>query len=338
MKRNILILLVTVYLTLVKCESIKCLKQEEGKHLNVLGLNKLIIEYNNPGVQFTWQAVRGTTNVTYWSNGMQMQVSENRTTGEVKIEQIKQIKQQKKPKETKGVSLGTTIKAFPGVLLCCAVVFHFTSDSRKISQLFLILGLASFGFCQIEDDCPKNFYHVQIPTAHIKELCINGVCRSTLCPLSPDSEFSHIPSNNKIIFSDEYCTIKKPNLWDEWLVHYFGQNSGQDYFGDIDGDDLVNLLEYYGKCAFVNNFVAVGGIQQSETSVNDSCQAVDVDLHSVLAQGCDPTNADTDGDLLPDGQERYYNTDPNVKNSIVDDMDHDGLNNLDEVIQKTDPR
>ncbi len=333
-----MILYLTSFLTLIRCERSPCLKPDAGKHVNVLGINKLIIEYSEPGVLFSWQAVRGTTNVTYWNSGVQLQVNEHRMTGEVEIKEIKENKENKedkdnkKPKETKGVSLATNLKAFPGALLFCAAVFHCVSNNRRIFLLFFLLGIASFGFCQIENDCPQNFLHVQIPTAHIKELCINGVCRATLCPLSPDSEFSQIPSNNKIIFSDEYCTIRKPGFWEEWLVHYFGDNSGQDYFGDIDGDDLVNLLEYYGKCAFVT----VGGIQQPENqSVNDSCTAVD--LPSVLEQGCDPTNADSDGDLLPDGQERYYNTDPNEKDSIRDDMDQDGLNSLDEVIQGTDP-
>ena len=123
-------------------------------------------------------------------------------------------------------------------------------------------------------------------------------------------------------------------------MHYFGNNSGQDYFGDIDRDGLVNVLEYYGKCAFKNNFRTIGGIQPSANgtstgSFTDSCQ--EIDLKSILEQGCDPTKADTDGDLLPDGQERLYNTDPNIKDAIDDDMDEDGLDSLTEVIQHTDP-
>ena len=305
-----------------------CLGLDEGNHINALSISKLVIEYNDPGVKFTWQAVRGTTNVTYWSNGIELQANENEMTDGGEVIEIKEIKKQR-------TSLATAVKAFPGVLFCCAVLFHCASDNRKTFLLFLIIGLASFAFCQIPSECPEKFLHVEIPTAHIKELCVNAACRSTLCPLSHDSEFSQIPSNNKILFSDENCTIRQPAFWDKWLLHYFGNNSGQDYFGDIDRDGLVNLLEYYGKCAFINNFRTIGGIQTSNASVSDICPPADFD--SILEQGCDPTKADTDGDLLPDGQERLYNTDPNIPDSIDDDLDEDGLDSLMEVIQHTDP-
>ncbi len=43
-------------------------------------------------------------------------------------------------------------------------------------------------------------------------------------------------------------------------------------------------------------------------------------------------NTDSDGDLLLDGREFYYNTDANIANIITEDWDGDGLNALEEQI------
>ena len=47
---------------------------------------------------------------------------------------------------------------------------------------------------------------------------------------------------------------------------------------------------------------------------------------------------DSDGDLIPDGRERYYNTDATKPDPIDTDDDNDGLNTLDEQIHNTDPK
>jgi hypothetical protein len=50
----------------------------------------------------------------------------------------------------------------------------------------------------------------------------------------------------------------------------------------------------------------------------------------------DPTNADTDGDEMPDGWEVQYGLDPLVDDA-EDDVDGDGFRNLLEYIRGTDP-
>ncbi len=230
MKISFLFLLWCVFLILsVDGKRNLCLEKGDGTNINSIGVSKLYIKHNS-GTAFTWQAARGTTNITYWSSGIEVDASDITATGELQI------------------SLASAIKASPGFLLLCAIVCHLSTDSKKAGLFLLFLSVAALAVTNAQDggSCGgRNALHVQIPTAFVKELCINGDCRPTLCPLSPDSEFSQIPSHNDVIFSDDKCTIKKPEFWDEWLAHYFGNNSGQDYFGDIDGDGLVNLLEYY---------------------------------------------------------------------------------------------
>jgi hypothetical protein len=54
----------------------------------------------------------------------------------------------------------------------------------------------------------------------------------------------------------------------------------------------------------------------------------------------DPLNPDTDGDGMPDGWEVDHNLDPNDAtgdNGAAGDPDHDGLNNLDEYLNETNP-
>ncbi len=311
-----------------------CLEKGDGTNINSIGVLKLYIKHAS-GTAFSWQAARGTINITYWSSGIEVDPSDISSNGELQI------------------NLASAVKASPGFLLLCAILCQFTSDHKKAGLFLLFLSgaaLAVLTHAADDEDCGgRKALHVQIPTAFVKELCINGDCRPTLCKLSPDSEFSQIPSNNEIIFSDDKCTIKKPEFWDEWLAHYFGNNSGQDYFGDIDGDRLVNLLEYYGNEAFKDNFVVVGGVEFQNFA--ESRKRRDLELihtrqkrktkaerfDAILARGSDPTNADTDGDKIPDGEETKFGMDRRKKNPINDDRDNDKLNTLEEVIHHTDP-
>ncbi len=315
-----------------------CLEMGDGTNINAIGVLKLYVTHA-PDTAFTWQAARGTVDITYWSSGIEVDASDISITGELHL------------------NLASAAKAFPAFLFVCAILCHITTDGRKIGLFLLFLSVTALAVthAQDEENCDgSNALHVQIPTEFVKELCINGDCRPTLCPLSPYSEFSQIPSHNELIFSDDKCTIKKPEFWDEWLAHYFGNNSGQDYFGDIDGDGLVNLLEYYGDETFKDNFVVVGGIESnstSETYVRNDLQKIGSILtlgrghfteeeffDEILSQGSDPTSADTDGDLIPDGEETKFGTDRRKVDPIDEDIDEDLLNTLDEVIQDTDPK
>jgi len=139
------------------------------------------------------------------------------------------------------------------------------------------------------------------------------------CSLSVDgSKYSIVDGGISILEQD--CTVKEPARWAEWCQHYFGVDWVSPY-GDNDNDGLSNILEYY---ADVN--------PGTTTDWNENLGSLPVDQI-----GCDPTNIDTDGDLLLDGFEWFYGMDPKGTDSTTDDWDSDGQNNLNEQILGTDP-
>ena len=112
-------------------------------------------------------------------------------------------------------------------------------------------------------------------------------------------------------------------------------------------------MEYYGEEAFKDNFVVVGGVGSQNSAEARKRRAVEdfeniftrqkrqtpeERFAAVLARGSDPTVADTDGDLIPDGVETKSGMDRRKKDDIDDDRDNDNLNTLQEVIQHTDPK
>ena len=137
----------------------------------------------------------------------------------------------------------------------------------------------------------------------------NGSCNLE----ANDTKFSTIGlSNYQFIFEqDGSCRVKKPgrnraalkkqvyqttnivvlDRWDEWTSHYFGSEAADvSFYDDNDNDGLVNIIEYY--------FDLFGNY--SEVTVRQA---------SIADVGLDPTDGDTDGDLLADGFEWYFGMD-----------------------------
>ena len=201
-------------------------------------------------VEVTWQAARGTTDISIWVSDDVTLSTDEITDGKLKV------------KVHTGSGSGSEASALCMGLLLMSFALYFSSvDGQKKWSAILVLVLASFftlGSTQNTTDCKQGpSIHIQIPTDMVKEMCINGQCRPLICKLSLTSEYSNIPSYNRIIFLDDQCTVKKPDLWDEWLIYFFGNGTTQDYFGDFDNDGLVNILEYYGAEAFEGNFVTI---------------------------------------------------------------------------------
>ncbi|MCB1071158.1 MAG: immune inhibitor A, partial [Kiritimatiellae bacterium] len=86
-------------------------------------------------------------------------------------------------------------------------------------------------------------------------------------------------------------------------------------FADPDGDGASNIEEYQWYVAYTSQCVTA--------------------TTNIISP--DPTQADTDGDSLPDGWEILYGLNPVVSNSVNTDDDCDGLVLVDELARGTDP-
>ncbi len=235
--------------------------------LSALGIETLHV-FHDDSTSFTWQAVRGTTNITIWmSDGLSVTAS-NLADNAYKICVI-----------SSGQCSGAVISKDISVALTLASAgaVHSWLDRKQTWMSILLFGSAAFtlshasGLCQAVPE----FLHIQIPTNLVRDMCVNGQCAPLLCPLNVGSRYSQIPSYNHIVFSDDNCKIRRPEFWDEWLEYHFGGNPGQDYFGDVDNDGLVNILEYYGKWAFEGTFLVVSSNGTSEPSVCNCTEIYD---------------------------------------------------------------
>ena len=265
----------------------------------------------HPKTEFSWSAVKGTANITiYTSKDLKLSTkTKNRILLSI---------------EAFGSS-GTTLvpnclHAVTGLL-----VLFFLIQNKIFVAVFIICLAAVSTVIAAGISCEKvSAIHINIPLEYVQTICQNGRCFPVLCKfISAHPDFSSIPSDNRLLFKDNLCNIKKPEGWDEWLEQYFGANSTQDYYGDYDGDGLINIMEYYGSKIFN---------ESKRENVTRSRRAL-----SFNAQGTNPTKADSDGDLLLDGFETYYQLDPITENDINDDYDSDLLSNLKEQILNTDP-
>ncbi len=291
----------------------------EKKEENVVTFRTLNINLKN-GATISWLASRGSQNLTLEYDPAVM----------VEI---------KKVAERKLINVevtGTDNNAASQARLSGWLVFLLTAlvlgRHERIYALIIILAVVTvIVFAQ---DVPDNSVQVVIPSEIIQDICINGVCRPLLCHLNvlgtEGNKYSSIPSNNQLLFKQnvsEPCMIREPEDWQEWKASYFGPNRTEteySFYGDPDGDGVINIVEYYGSMLFEDLFV-----NNNKTRQRHRRQTMD--------SGTDPTNPDMDGDLLTDGFELFNGLDPKVQDSITEDYDNDGLDNLKEQILGTDP-
>lgn len=111
-----------------------------------------------------------------------------------------------------------------------------------------------------------------------------------------------------------------PTEWE--LVWGFDPNNSADGALDLDGDGLVNALEF-------SNGTDPSQMDTDSDSVSDGDE--------VLLYGSSPLEQDSDGDQLDDGYEVTYGLNPTDAADADQDFDGDGATNLEEFLFETDP-
>ena len=191
------------------------------------------------------------------------------------------------------------------------------------SLLFICVLAVCVSYTLSSKDCSEPTVHIKIPMKSVFQVCVNGNrCLPSTCDLGVfhknSKGYSKVDADNDVLFSDQFCTIKKPTDWDEWVFNYFKTNKSTEefYFLDSDNDGLVNILEYYADLDLTKS-------SRQRRNIN--------------MIGSDPTNPDTDSDLLLDGFESYNNMKPTKADDSNADTDNDNLSNIKEQIYGTDP-
>ncbi len=164
------------------------------------------------------------------------------------------------------------------------------------------------------------------------------------------------PDGDGLINSDEYSARTNPNnvdtdedsMWDGWEWDHrptVNPTNGWDGPLDPDGDGLSNTNEYRigtdpGDEDTDGDEMDDGWeadyIPHLSPLTNDANEGVDAPDYDGMSnireyeRGTDPTNADSDGDGMPDGWEDTYRDacDPTNGLDHTDDWDKDGLSNL----------
>jgi hypothetical protein len=167
---------------------------------------------------------------------------------------------------------------------------------------------------------------------------------------------------NNIVHNDEQIIWDHPNyptlgIWNDPKIIRYNCNltkakeymmyAGYDYGTDSDGDGLTDYEEVniYGTNIFSNDTDSDGLLDWDEVYIYETNPAnADTDsdglndYEELFTYGTDPKVEDTDEDLIPDGWEIQYDFDPLNETDALDDIDQDGLTNLQEYNYNTDPR
>ena len=170
------------------------------------------------------------------------------------------------------------------------------------------------------------------------------------------TEINNIVHNGEQIIWD-YPNYPSLGIWnDPDIIRYncnltkakeYMMYAGYDYGTDSDGDGLTDYEEIniYGTNIFSNDTDSDGLLDWDEVYIYETNPAsADTDSdglpdnEELFTYGTDPKEEDTDEDQMPDGWEIQYDLNPLNETDALDDIDQDGLTNLQEYNYNTDPR
>jgi len=294
----------------------------EEKYFNGQFIKQIHLEKIS-NIKVAWDWTKGTSNITIVHTN-DIKVTDNVTDDTLKLTLSN-------GKGSNG--LKTTYSCFGlfASVLLTLFLFYGPNNNRYTAVLLVVLVVLGFSSSSmVKSDCNESQINIKIPIEYAQEICVNQErCFPVKCPLSFVSESSTFPANNEVLFSDKFCTLRKPDRWDEWVMHHFKTNLSTERYLllDNDNDGLVNFIEYYGDVNFFNT--------TNNTSQRERKSLLwGYDIESI---GTDPTDPDTDDDLLLDGFEYANGMATTRADDSNGDADSDGLTNLKEQILGTNP-
>ena len=296
---------------------------DQGCDYNVATFNGQFIKsvkLQHPStVKFSWDAVRGTSNMTmHNTKDLLMNYNFEKDTMVVKYSNLSD-------------SGCGRIGQCEIILMTLITAVLFAVLNGRTAFLFSTIFVLLMSGVQLNAGCSASYVHLKVPFDYTDKICLNNEakCIPIKCQLSYLSSlpYSNVPSKNKILFKDDFCTIDKPEHWEQWTQLHFGiSNASEQYYtADFDNDGLVNIIEYYGDISLAN---------MTKSNMPRTRRSVGFDIKTI---GTNPNNPDTDGDLLLDGFEYANEMSPVKQDDRNADKDNDGLSNLSEQIHETDP-
>ena len=289
-------------------------KQFYGQYIKTIHVEK------SSKVKYTWDWTKGTSNITIIHTN-DLEITNRSANGILKLT-IKSSDDSDGAVSNTNNIFGLTLSVF------LSIAFSYCPNRNRYTVVgLLFLAILSFACSSILlDNCNEPQIHLKVPIEYMDSICVNKEkCFPVKCPLSFTSVFSTFPANNEVLFTDKFCSLRKPDRWDAWIQYYFKTNVSTERFFlmDNDNDGLVNFLEYYGGVDFANT---TNSTTRSKRSLTD-----------ISSIGADPTNPDSDGDLLLDGFEYSNGMSPKRADDVNSDADGDGLTNIQEQIRETNP-
>ena len=288
------------------------------------------------GVIYKWQSTKDSRDVIIqYVTGISVNysVKDNVLKINSSKEENKVLKVEDQTQNTAVTHHGTLVVLSASLILSMIsnVLVGFESSRANIGvvvaiTVLLTLAVPSNSIDVHDQQSQSNEWHINVivPIEYIQTLCVNNdKCYPTSCQLSSISPYSTIPSNNRIVFSGKFCSLRKPEGLNEWMLDHFAQNVSLDidYYLDPDNDGLVNILEYYSKTdprdpdsdhnLLLDGFEYANGITNKTIIQQDGDE--DVDGLTNLEEQIFQTNlmkADTDMDGINDGNEVNAYTNP----------------------------
>ncbi len=158
----------------------QCLRDSEpSRDFDAVLLKQIFIETVG-NVDVTWQAARGTAQLSVWATNTPRtpDITVDDDTINIRI--------------SDGSGAPVSTGACLALLLAASGLCHLVVAGERKWTTLVVLGLASVFTVALTQDCQlptKPTVHLLVPTKYLEIMCVDKQCRYLLCPLSLTSEF-----------------------------------------------------------------------------------------------------------------------------------------------------